>query len=337
MGSGPFVFEDFVAGSVWTASRFENYFREGQPYLDRLESYTMEGQAVVNAIQAGQVHTDFRGVSPQAAERLRTALGDGITTHVGPSLTHFLVTFNSQSAPFDDQRVRKALNLAIDRWGGVAGLGATSAMKYVGGPLMPNGQFSGSDAHLESLPGFSRNIEKAREEARQLLAEAGQADLSFTLTVRDGPPILVDFAVFLADQWRRVGVNAELKIVQTPEWASALTNGNFVAITDIYSALREEPTEQLTKYISYDLSHRSAGRFDDPVLDDIWARQAVETDPKARLDLLRKFEERLMEQSYSLPVVWLERSVAMDAKLQGWTFSPSNFLYLDQSGTWLSN
>ncbi|WP_011583039.1 MULTISPECIES: ABC transporter substrate-binding protein [Chelativorans] len=337
MGSGPFVFEDFVAGSVWTASRFENYFREGQPYLDRLESYTMEGQAVVNAIQAGQVHTDFRGVSPQAAERLRTALGDGITTHVGPSLTHFLVTFNSQSAPFDDQRVRKALNLAIDRWGGVAGLGATSEMKYVGGPLMPNGQFSGSDAHLESLPGFSRNIEKAREEARQLLAEAGQADLSFTLTVRDGPPILVDFAVFLADQWRRVGVNAELKIVQTPEWASALTNSNFVAITDIYSALREEPTEQLTKYISYDLSHRSAGRFDDPVLDDIWARQAVETDPRARLDLLRKFEERLMEQSYSLPVVWLERSVAMDAKLHGWTFSPSNFLYLDQSGTWLSN
>jgi peptide/nickel transport system substrate-binding protein len=35
-------------------------------------------------------------------------------------------------------------------------------------------------------------------------------------------------------------------------------------------------------------------------------------------------------------VVWLQRDVATTSKLKGWTFSPSNFLYLDQSSTWLA-
>lgn len=335
MGSGPYVFGEFVAGSVWKASRFENYFREGQPYLDALESYTMEGPAVVNAIQAGQIHTDFRGVSPQSRARLEEAMGDGVTSYVGPSLTHFLVTFNSEVAPFDDPRVRKALNLAIDRWNGIAGLSATTEMKYVGGPLLPYGTYSASVEQMQQWPGYGVDIEAARAEARALLKEAGQENLTFTLTVRNGPPILVDFGVYLIDQWRQIGVNVENNVVETPPWASAISEGSFEAIVDIFSALREEPTEQLTKYVSYDVSARSAGRFTDRELDALFSAQAVEPDPAKRMDLLRQFEARLLDQSYSLPVVWLERDVVMASALKGWTFSPSNFLYLDQSETWL--
>ena len=58
----------------------------------------MEGPAVANAIQTGQIHTDFRGVSPASAKRLKDALGDKVTVYSGPSLTHFLVTFNSEKA-----------------------------------------------------------------------------------------------------------------------------------------------------------------------------------------------------------------------------------------------
>jgi peptide/nickel transport system substrate-binding protein len=335
MGSGPFVFDEFIAGSVWKASKFDGYFREGQPYLDALESYTMEGPAVGNAIQAGQIETDFRGVSPAARDNIKGALGDAVTVYQGPSLTHFLVTFNSEKAPFDDERVRRALNLAIDRWGGIAGLSQTTEMKYVGGIFMPNGQFSASEAELETYPGFSRDIEASRAEARALLKEAGQEGLKITLTVRNGPPILVDFGVFLADQWSQIGVSVTNNVVETPPWAAAINSGEFEAIVDIYSALREEPTEQMTKYLSYDVSARSAGRFTDRELDDLWTAQSTEEDTAARATMLRAFEKRLYEKSYSLPVVWLERNVVMASYLKGWTFNPSNFLYLDQSPTWL--
>jgi len=335
MGSGPFVFSDFAAGSVWTSTKFDGYFRKGQPYLDGLESYTMEGPAVVNAIQAGQIHTDFRGVSPAGADRLKQSLGDKVAIESGPSLTHFLVTFNSEKPPFNDERVRRALNLAIDRWGGAKGLGKTTEMRYAGGIFLPGGQFAATEEELNKMPGFGTDIEAARAEARKLLKEAGQENLSFDLTVRNGPPIVVDFGIFLVDQWRQIGVNARNVVVETPPWAAALSEGSFTAIVDIYSALREEPTEQMTKYVSHDVSARSAGRFTDRELDKLWHDQALETDPAKRKALLRAFETRLYEKSYSLPVVWLERTVAMNAALKGWTFNPSNFLYLDQSSTWL--
>jgi peptide/nickel transport system substrate-binding protein len=335
MGSGPFVFDEFISGSVWKSSKFEDYFREGQPYLDGLESYTMEGPAVVNAIQSGQIHTDFRGVSPQGADRLKQSLGDGISIESGPALTHFLVTFNAEKPPFDDERVRRALNLAIDRWGGVKGLGRTTEMRYAGGIFLPGGQFAASDAELQKMAGFGTDIAAAREEAKRLLKEAGQENLSFDLTVRNGPPIVVDFGVFLADQWRQIGVNARNVVVETPPWAAALSEGSYQVIIDIYSALREEPTEQMTKYVSHDVSARSAGRFTDRELDDLWHKQTLEQDKAKRMALLRTFESRLYEKSYSVPVVWLERIVAMNAALKGWTFNPSNFLYLDQSSTWL--
>ncbi|MDO5641145.1 MAG: ABC transporter substrate-binding protein [Paracoccus sp. (in: a-proteobacteria)] len=336
MGSGPYEFEAFQAGALWTATRFEHYFRDGRPYLDRLESYTMEGPAVVNAIQSGQIHTDFRGVSPQGRDRLANAMGENATVYDGESLTHFLVTFNSQHPPFDDPRVRRALNLAIDRWGGAAGLGRTTEMKFAGGIFMPGGIFAPSDDEIAAYPGFSRDIDAARDEARALLAEAGQENLSFDMIVRNGPPVVVDFGVFLKDQWSQIGVNVNNRVVETPPWATAINNGDFDVIVDIYSALREEPTEQMTKYISHHLSARSAGRFEDGALDDLWRAQAVEADPQARMALLRDFESHLYEESYSLPVFWLERIVVMSADLKGWTFSPSNFLYLDQSETWLA-
>lgn len=336
MGSGPFKFDDFVSGSVWKASRYEGYFRQGQPYLDALESYTMEGPAVANAIQAGQVATDFRGVSPASAERLKGAMGEGVSVNSGPSLTHFLVTFNSTKPPFDDERVRRALNLAIDRWGAAKALGTTTEMRFPGGIFMPGGAFASSDEELKQFTGFGADIEASRAEARRLLKEAGQENLTFDLTVRNGPPIVVDFGVFLIDQWRQIGVTANNQVVETPPWAAAINNGDFQAITDIYSALREEPTEQMTKYVSFDQSARSAGRFTDRELDGLWVKQTTETDEAKRKELLRAFEKRLYEKSYSLPVVWLERDVAMASALKGWTFSPSNFLYLDQSSTWLA-
>jgi peptide/nickel transport system substrate-binding protein len=297
MGSGPFKFEEFVRGSVWKATRFDDYFRKGQPYLDRLESYTMDGPAVVNAIQSGQVATDFRGVNPKGAERLKGALGDGITLYSGPSLTHFLVTFNSSKPPLDDERVRRALNLAIDRWDAAKSLGINTEMRYPGGIFMPGGRFAASEAELKQFVGFGADIQASREEARRLLKEAGQQNLTFNLTVRASPPSVVDFGVFLIDQWRQIGVNATSRVVEAPPWAAAMYNGNFEAIIDIATGLMEEPTDQMMKYVSSDVALRSAGRFTDRELDGLWVKQSTERNEAKRKETMRAFEKRLYEKS----------------------------------------
>ena len=58
---------------------------------------------------------------------------DKVTVQEGPWVTNILITFNTEHKHFEDIRVRQALTLAIDRWGGSTSLGKISLIKGVGG------------------------------------------------------------------------------------------------------------------------------------------------------------------------------------------------------------
>jgi peptide/nickel transport system substrate-binding protein len=100
-------------------------------------------------------------------------------------VTSLIVTLNNKRKPFDDVRVRQALTHAIDRWGGSASVSRISLMKHVGGFTRPGYELALAPAELEKLPGFWRDIDKARDEARRLLKEAGVGSLRILLLNRD--------------------------------------------------------------------------------------------------------------------------------------------------------
>src|SRR5262249_58283611 len=94
---------------------------------------------------------------------------------------------NSTGKAFDDVRVRQALSLAIDRWGGSDALSKISILKFVGGVMRPGYAMSLPEAELVKLPGFSKDINKSREAAKKLLEQAGVKDLKFKLLNRNIP------------------------------------------------------------------------------------------------------------------------------------------------------
>ena len=98
-----------------------------------------------------------------------------------------MLVFNTTQPPFDDVRVRRALSLAIDRWGMADSLSSTTFLKYVGALMRPGSTLAAPMDSLTPLPGFSHDIAASRDEARKLLAEAGHSDLSFTLVNRTIP------------------------------------------------------------------------------------------------------------------------------------------------------
>src|SRR5205807_2512986 len=83
------------------------------------------------------------------------------------------ITINNTVKPFTDARVRKALTLAIDRYTAGKVLHGLTGLRDVGALTRPGTEWAMAQSDLERFPGFARDAEKNRAEARRLLAEPG--------------------------------------------------------------------------------------------------------------------------------------------------------------------
>jgi peptide/nickel transport system substrate-binding protein len=335
LGTGPFVFVEHKKGESWTGRRWDKYFQPGKPYLDGYQADFMPGPAVMKAYESGRIMAEFRGVTPTQRDQLAETLGDRIATSESPWLSNLLVVFNTNKKPFDDPRVRRALSLAIDRWGAAERLQGSTFLKYVGGLMRPGANQAMSEAELTALPGFSHDITAARAEAKRLLAEAGVQDLSLTLLVRDIPIPHYAGADLLAQSWKEIGINVNQDRRNIWDWQKVVDAREFDIALDFSGDFYDDPTFQLTKYVSHDLSPVNFAGSTDRFLDALYVAQAMTTDPRERTRIVRAFERHALTEAYTVPLLWWNRIVATSAKLKGWNITPSHFLGQDLTDVWI--
>ena len=336
LGTGPFVFVEHAKGSHVTGKRNDKYFRQGLPYLDGFKGvFMLQAAAMLNAMQGGQVLAEFRGISPPERDRLVQALGDKIRIEESSWTLNLLVVFNVTKKPFDDVRVRRALNISIDRWGGSLGLARISTLRSVGGAIRPGSPYATPEAELVKLPGFSKDIKAAREEAKRLLKEAGVPDLKFVLHNRNLAMPYTPAGVFLVDQWRQIGVTAEHRQSETAPYLAAMNSGNFDVAIDFSNLFMDEPSLGLAKFVSFKRAPENRSRADDDQLDALYDQQGRERDMMKRIGFIKQFEQRLFEQSYQAPILWWYRIVATHKTVMGWKMSPSHNLGQDLGEVWL--
>jgi peptide/nickel transport system substrate-binding protein len=336
-GTGPYVFVEHVKGGHVAGKRNESYFKPGLPYLDGFKGvFTLQAAAMLNAIQGGQLLAEYRGISPAERDRLVQAMGDKIRIEESSWTLNLLVSFNVERKPFDDVRVRKALLMAIDRWGGSQGLSRISTLRSVGGVLRPGSPLATPDAELEKLPGFSRNMTAARAEAKKLLAEAGVPNLKFTLWNRNLAMPYTPAGIFLVDQWRQIGVTVEHKQSDTGAYLATMNAGNHDVAIDFSNLFMDDTSLGLTKYLSVTRSPENRSRSKDEVLDKLYDEHMRERDPEKRKAIIRAFEKRLFEQAYQQPLLWWHRIVPTHKQLMGWKMSPSHNLGQQLEDVWIN-
>ena len=335
LGTGAFVFVEYEKGKYWRGRRWDRYFLPGKPYLDGYQADFITGNAVMAAYKSGRIAAEFRGVTPPQRDDLVEALGDRVEISESPWLSNLLVVFNTKRAPFDDARVRRALSLAIDRWGAAAKLQGSTFLKYVGGVMRPGSSMATPEAELVKIPGFSRDLAASRDEARRLLDEAGVHDLKLTVTVRDIPMPHYAGADLLADSWRQIGVTTMQDRRNIWDWQKEIDAGQFDVALDFSGDFYDDPTIQLTKYVSHDLSPVNYSYSTDRFLDALFIGQAVTGDPQQRAKIVRDFEQHALSEAYTVPLLWWNRIVATSAKLKGWSITPSHFIGQDLTDVWL--
>jgi peptide/nickel transport system substrate-binding protein len=336
LGSGPFVFVEHVKGDHWSGKRWDRYFSPSKPYLDGYRAEFVSGTAAVRGMESGRLMAQFRSFSPVERDDMVRLAGESLEVRESPWISYLALTFNASSPPFDDPRVRRALSLAIDRWGAAQTLADGTFLKYVGGLMRPGTAISMPEAELVKLPGFSRDITASRAEARRLLAEAGVPDLVVTLTNRKDVPIPYGPAGdFLIASWREIGVQTREEMLSTKDWQSALETGRFAAAIDLAADYFDDPTIQLARYVSRDLSPINHSGSTDRFLDALYVGQAMSNDPRQRSKIVHDFERHALTAAYAVPFLWWNRIVVTAEKFKGWNITPSQYIGQDLADVWL--
>jgi peptide/nickel transport system substrate-binding protein len=335
MGSGPFVFESRQAGAVVKGKRNPDYYHAGRPYLDGYEAIFAKTQTLrVQAIRGDQAAVEFRGLPPKTRDDLVAALGKDITVQESDWNCVLLITPNHKKKPFDDKRVRRALSLAVDRWGGSKDLAKIAVVKTVGGVVFPGHPLAATKAELEQIAGFWPDINKSREEAKKLLKEAGVTDLKFTLANRgvDQPYTIV--GTWLIDQWKQVGITVEQKVEATGPFYASLDSGNFDVTMDFNCQAVVNPLGDTSKFLPN--AGDQYGKFEDPELLKLHEAMNKTGDEAEQRRLMRAYEKRVLdEEAHNLITLWWYRIIPHRSYMKGWKITPSHYLNQDLSVVWL--
>jgi peptide/nickel transport system substrate-binding protein len=188
---------------------------------------------------------------------------------------------------------------------------------------------------LAQLPGYGRDVEKSRAEAKRLLAEAGARDLKFKLINRNVNHPFTPVGVYMVDQFRRIGVTAEHTQLDVSQQKGAIANGDYQVAIDAFCADTDDAGPLLLPYLSKERSPRNMTRNSNPQLDALYDKFRQSTDEAARVELAKDMQRKVISDANSIPVIWYSRIVAHGSNMKGWKIIPSHFANQDLAGIWL--
>ena len=337
VGSGPFKFKSYTRGSTFEGERNPDYFIPDRPYLDGYKFYISPETSVrAAAIRSGRAYIEFRNLPGAEVEAIKRHLGDKVVVQETPMTAWWGIALNNTIKPFDDIRVRKALTLGLDRFTMSKVLYPITGLKDVGGLMRPNTEWAISTHELQKFPGFGTNIAENRAEAKKLLAEAGYPNgLQFVLKNRNVKLPYQDFAVYVIQEWRKIGVEADHRPLETAAWfADGRDTGNFEAMVSPGAEFMDDPDQFLGRYITG--SPQNWGRFSDPGIDDLFSRQARSLDPVERKKLINDIEKIVLQNAYYLPGLWWSRNVVHWAKVKNYVAPPNHYSNQKLQDVWLA-
>ena len=344
MGTGPFTYVSNTKGQDWVGKKFPDYFGKDKngvqlPYLDGYKALIItDASAEVNAIRSKQAAIEFRGFTPQQRDTLSGALGSALAIQEAPWICVNYVVPNTKKPPFDDVRVRQALTLAIDRYAGSTSLQKITIVKDVGGLMRPKGPFAQTDADLQKIAGFGTDGAANKAKAKQLLADAGQSNLTFKFLNRNITTPYEPVALFVLDQWKQIGINATHDVKETSAYQADLRAGNFEVALDFNCDFLDEPDLQLAKFWSASGLGKGLNfaYYDDAALDKMIDGQSRETDPAKRKALVADIEKYAMDtKAYQYPVLWWYRIIPYLNTVRGWRIGSNHYTNQDLETVWL--
>ena len=338
LGSGPFKFKSYVRGATFEVVKNPEYWVKGRPYLDGAKFYFIKDlSARAKSLRANQTDIEFRNIPPAEVEAMLKQKGDALKVQYPGWVTHWGVAPNLNQGPTKDERVRQALSLAMDRYDMAKTIYPLTGLDGVGGLLRPGTPWALDTEELAQLPGYGKDGETAREDAKRLLAAAGydaQNPLKLVLKNRSVKLPYIDFGVYVISAWQKVGIQVEHRLEETAAWRSSERNHDFEVIVAPFSDYADEPDIQLSRYLTE--SPQNYASMADPTFDTLYEQQSRELDPQKRIAIVKEMQRIVLGKSYYLAGLWSSRAVVHTAEVQNYVAQPSHYTNQRLQDVWLA-
>ncbi len=304
VGTGPFVFSEWVKGDSITITRNDNYWGDAVALDSATFKFISDPTAAFAALMAEDVDA-FPGYP--APETLPQFEADPRFNVIGGNTEgETILSTNNKDEHFKILKVRMALAHAINRQEIIDG-----AMFGYGTPIGTH--FAPHNPDYVDLTGLSKYDP---EMARHLLAEAGFPN-GFKTTLKLPPPSYARRGgEIIAAQLRAVGIDAEISNLEWAQWLEQVFRGKDYGLTIVSHT---EPMD-INIYARPDYYFQ----YDSPAFQALMDDLNAATDPAARSAILKAAQTMISEDYVNGYLFQLARTSVVNAKIKGmWENSPT--------------
>jgi peptide/nickel transport system substrate-binding protein len=309
VGTGPFKFVSYTPLENLVVEKNEDYYIAGKPYLDQVTFKIVPNpDSAVLDLLAGSLD-----IFPYLTETQAAQLSNQFNIAEGHMNLVQALFLNNNAKPFNEIKVRQALNYAIDRQG-ILDMVAGGKGTIIGSNMFPGF----AKYYNEATAGtYTYDVKKAKD----LLAEAGYPNgLTFTIKVPSNYKFHVDTTQVIVEQLKQAGITVKIEQIEWASWISNVYMGRNYEATVIGLDAKLAPRDVLERYKS-DAGNNFLN-YNNPQFDKTLENAVKTTKEEEKITFYKELQSILAEDAAAVYIQDPAFLVAVNKKLGGFTFYP---------------
>lgn len=317
VGTGPFKLKDWDKDSKIVLEKNDDYWNDGHPKLSSVIFQVIpDNSSRLNALKNGEIDL-MDGVNPSDVKTLKS--DDQLKIWNRPPLNLGYLGFNVEEKPFDNKKVRQALNHAVDKQALVDSF-------YAG-----NGK-PAKNPMPQTIEGFNDDIDAYDfdlEKAKEMLADAGYPDgFEMELWAMNNPrpylPQPQKIAEAIQSSFGKIGVKVKIKPMEWSTYIEKLTDGESPAFLMGWTGDNGDADNFLYTLLHKDaIDSNNMSRYSNDKVNKMLKQAQTEADDDKRMDEYKKAQEIIHDDAPWIPLVYAEEPLAGNANLEDYQPNPT--------------
>jgi dipeptide transport system substrate-binding protein len=320
IGTGPFMFSNFRENVTIRYRAFPDYWRGRQPIDTLVFSITPQAAARLTKLKAGECHISAYP-EPGEAREIRSDPRLNLFTSEGINIGY--LAMNTTRPPFDDARVRRAINLAIDKAAIISAVYPGTGVAAVN-PIPP------------TLWSYNDRVEPYSydpEAARRLLTEAGitegmTVDLWYPQVDRPYTPNGKRVAEMMEADLAKLGIRLQLKSAEWKDYRDGLQRGQFTLAIFGWDADIGDPDNfmhTLLGCLAARIGGNNIARWCNTEFNEVVVEAKATSDVNRRTELYKQAQEIFHDQAPWVPIAHSIFMVAARKEVRGFKIDPLGY------------